>query len=134
MAEIRIGKISKIDYESGMVKVVYEDRDDAVTDLMPVLTFNGEYKMPQIEESVLVVHLSDNNTACVCLGSIWDQDNKPHSQGRGIYLKEYGEVPAEAYTSYSSDTGELSIKADKIIFESSAGTISLADIINHINQ
>ena len=50
MADIRIGKVSKIDYKSGMVKVVYEDRDDAVTDLMPVLTFNAEYKMPQLEE------------------------------------------------------------------------------------
>ena len=130
MADIRIGKISKIDYKSGMVKVVYEDRDDAVTDLMPVLTFNAEYKMPQLEERVLVVQLSNNDTACVCLGSLWDQDNKPQSQGKGIYLKEYGEIPAEAYESYNSNTGELTIKADKIIFESAAGRISLADIIN----
>lgn len=50
MAEkyIRIGKISKIDYESGMAEVTYPDMDNAVTAPFPLLSFNDEYKMPQV--------------------------------------------------------------------------------------
>ena len=51
---IRIGKISKIDYENGMASVTYPDMDNAVTALFPILSFNDEYKMPAIGEEVLI--------------------------------------------------------------------------------
>lgn len=38
MAELRIGKVSSIDYDHGMIRVVYTDRDKAVTKPLPVLT------------------------------------------------------------------------------------------------
>ena len=46
MAEkhIRIGKISKIDYENGMAEVTYPDMDNAVTAPFPILSLNDEYK------------------------------------------------------------------------------------------
>ena len=37
--EIRVGKISSVDYPSGTVRVVYEDQDDAVTRPIPLLSF-----------------------------------------------------------------------------------------------
>lgn len=37
---IRIGKISAIDYASGLVRVVYHDKDDAVTGLIPCCQVN----------------------------------------------------------------------------------------------
>ena len=43
---IRIGKVSSVDYGSGMIKVTYPDLDNSVTDDLPYLTFNDEYKMP----------------------------------------------------------------------------------------
>lgn len=55
---IRIGKVSSVDYGSGMIKVTYPDLDNSVTDDLPYLTFNDEYKMPKVGASVLVVHLS----------------------------------------------------------------------------
>ena len=56
MAEkhIRIGKISKIDYENGMAEVTYPDMDNAVTAPFPILSLNDEYKAPLIGEEVLV--------------------------------------------------------------------------------
>ena len=44
---IRVGCVSKINYEEGTIEVTYPDRDDAVTDPFPVLSFNDEYKMIQ---------------------------------------------------------------------------------------
>ena len=42
MAEklIRIGKISKIDYETGMAEVTYPDMDNSVTAPFPIVNFN----------------------------------------------------------------------------------------------
>ena len=61
MAEklIRIGKVSKVDYETGMAEVTYPDMDNSVTALFPIVNLNEEYKMPEIGEEVLVLHLSN---------------------------------------------------------------------------
>ena len=48
---IRIGKVSSVDYGSGMIKVTYPDLDNSVTDDLPYLTFNDEYKMPKVGAS-----------------------------------------------------------------------------------
>ena len=58
---IRVGCVSKINYEEGTIEVTYPDRDDAVTDPFPVLSFNDEYKMPDIGQDVLVLHLSNGS-------------------------------------------------------------------------
>ena len=60
---IRIGKISAIDYASGLVRVVYHDKDDAVTGLIPLLS--SEYFMPQVGDQVIVLHLSNGTEAGV---------------------------------------------------------------------
>lgn len=37
-ANIRLGKISSIDYAKGMARVVYHEKDDDVTRLIPLLS------------------------------------------------------------------------------------------------
>ena len=64
--EIRLGKISSIDYAKGMARVVYHEKDDDVTRLIPLLSH--EYKMPPVGSQVLVVHLSNGTEAGVVLG------------------------------------------------------------------
>ena len=61
MAEknIRIGRVSSIDYGSGMISVTYPDLDDSVTDDLPVFSMGDEYKMPPVGAEVLVLHLSN---------------------------------------------------------------------------
>ena len=41
---IRLGKISAIDYAAGTVRVVYHEKDDAVTAPIPLIS--SEYFMP----------------------------------------------------------------------------------------
>ena len=61
MAEknIRIGRVSSIDYGNGMISVTYPDLDDSVTDDLPVFSMGDEYKMPPVGAEVLVLHLSN---------------------------------------------------------------------------
>lgn len=84
MAEklIRIGKISKIDYETGMAEVTYPDMDNSVTALFPIVNLNEEYKMPEIGEEVLVLHLSNGAASGLILGPFWNEANKPAVNGK----------------------------------------------------
>lgn len=110
---IRIGKVSSIDYENGMISVTYPDLDDSVTDDFPVFSFTGEYKMPQIGEDVLVLHLSNGCSAGVVMGRYWNEDNKPQAYGRGVFRKELGEKPGDAFIQYKD--GNITLKDKKNI-------------------
>ena len=79
----RIGKVSGVDYERGMVRVTYPDREGVVTDWMPVLSLTGEYKMPPIGGSVAVCQLKTGGG--VVLGRIWDGGTKPLEAGKGLF-------------------------------------------------
>lgn len=127
---IRIGKVSSIDYASGMIQVLYPDLDNCVTDKLPVLSLNGEYKMPSVGQDVLVAHLSNGMAAGVVLGPYWNNSNTPLEGGAGLYRKELGSAQGEAFFRYSE--GTFSINAASIIFSSDSGSISLAEIIAHI--
>ena len=74
-AEIRVGKVSSIDYPSGMIRVVYHDKDDDVTRLIPL--FSSEYAMPPVGALVAVVHLSNGAEAGVVLGRPWSAKLTP---------------------------------------------------------
>lgn len=120
MAEnsIRTGKISSINYEDGTVRVYYSDTGNVTTEV-PVLNFNGEYKMPKVDDMVLVTHLSNGSSVGIVCGTFWSEGNKPPETGSNIYRKELGESIGEAYIKYDSKTKTMTIKAEKIIFEAS---------------
>lgn len=65
----RIGTVSSVDAETGMVSVVFEDRDGEVTELLPYATFNEEYKLPQLGAKVVVIHLSNGGEMGIILGT-----------------------------------------------------------------
>lgn len=111
---IRIGKVSSIDYEKGMIKVVYKDKDNSVTRYLPYINMNNEYKMPNIDDMVLVVHLSNGAAMGIVIGTFWTGSNQPVETGKGLYRKELGSMPGEAYFRYDSNTRELTFKAGKV--------------------
>ena len=47
---IRIGTVSKVNYEDGTIEVAYEDRDGSVTDEICVVS-NALYRMPVVGAS-----------------------------------------------------------------------------------
>lgn len=132
MSEIRIGQVSSINYIDGMISVLYNDYNNSVTKDIPCLSFNNEYKMPAIGQYVLVAHLSNGSEAGIVLGTYWNKSNKPLEVKQGIYRKEFGDCPGQAYLTFDCELGELVLYADKIIFQDANGKISLKEIINKI--
>ena len=106
---IRIGKVSSVDYDTGMVKVTYPDLDEAVSASLPVFSFTGEYKMPPVGADVVVVCLSNGTSAGICLGRYWNKANVPSLSGEGTFYKDLGDG------SYiKAKNGKITLSADKI--------------------
>ena len=118
---IRIGKVSSIDYEKGMISVYYEDRTAMVTGTMPVLS-NGRYKMPKVGESILVAHLSNGTNAAVVLGTFFNDANAPKMSGRNVYYDELSDN-----TMIISDGTDITLKA-------AAGSINVSTLLNLIKR
>lgn len=97
---VRIGKVSKIDYKNGLICATYPDLDDAVTDDFPVFSFTGEYKMPAVGDEILVLHLSNGQSAGIVMGRYWNEDNPPAVYGKNVFRKELGDEPGESYVQY----------------------------------
>lgn len=93
--EIRVGKISSVDYTSGTVRVVYEDQDDAVTRPIPLLSF--EYLMPEVDDMVLVLHLSNGTEAGFVIGRPWSDQRVPPESGQGLYRKDFHNEVGKAF-------------------------------------
>jgi phage baseplate assembly protein gpV len=109
--EIRLGKVSAIDYATGMVRVVYHEKDDSVTRLIPLIS--NEYEMPEVEDQVLVLHLSNGTEAGVVIGRPWSEKNKPPEGAAGLYRKEMARTPGEAMIRYKD--GTLTLKAGSVV-------------------
>lgn len=123
---IRLGKISAIDYAAGMVRVVYHEKDDAVTAPIPLLS--TEYFMPEVGDQVAVFHLSNGTEAGVVLGRPWSEKNKPPEGAKGLYRKDLARAPGEAMIRYKD--GVLTIKAAEVVLDgnvSVTGTLDAAE-------
>lgn len=120
MAErlIRIGRVSSVNAAKGMVSVTYPDLDNSTTGEFPVFSFTDEYKMPNVGQEVLVLHLSNGQSAGIVLGRYWNGSNVPPvSSG---FRKEMGDNFGSAYMEY--DGSALTIHASKIILDGEVET------------
>lgn len=132
--QIRIGRVSSIDYQNGMIRATYMDMDDDVTVDFPVFSFTDEYKMPEVGDEVAVLHLSNGTTAGVVLGRYWNKDNKPAKYGKGVFRKELAHEPGEAYIQYTTDSKTIDLYAREIKFIVDAGSITVSELIELKNR
>lgn len=116
MSEVRVGYVSSIDYENGFCEIHYPDRDDTVTEKVPFIS-NREYRMPEVEDLVAVLHPGDSPEDAVVLGTIWNEKNKPTEGKKGTYRKEYSNKNGQAYRKFDADAKELTdkVKGKKIL-------------------
>ena len=96
---IRLGKISAVDYAAGTVRVVYHEKDDAVTAPIPLIS----------------------TEAGVVLGRPWSEKNKPPEGSKGLYRKDLARSPGECMIRYKD--GTLTIKAPKVVID---GTVTVS--------
>lgn len=113
-SEIRIGKVSSVNYKSGMVRVTYRDKDESVTVELPTMNFNDEYRMPEPGQDVVVAHLSNGSSRGVLLGTVWNEKNIPAETGKELYRKDFSGEKDAAYARYSDVTGEYLVKAANV--------------------
>lgn len=111
---LRIGKVSSVDYETGMMRVVYTDKGAAVTKELPYMNFNNEYSMPEIGTRVLTAHLSNGNSRGIVIGPMWNKANRPAESGKGIFRKEMSKTKGAAIIRYDDESGEYLAKAPNI--------------------
>ena len=109
-SEIRIGKVSSVDYEKGMMRITYHDKDDSVTMDFATLNYNDEYRMPVVGSQVAVVHLSNGSSRGIILGEIWNKQNLPKESGKNLFRKDLSRGKDAAYIRYDDETGEYLIK------------------------
>ncbi len=109
---IRRGTVESINYKDGTVKIVQEDRDDAVSFDLPLFSF--EYDPPDIGDMVVAVFLSNDSTQGFVLGKPYNTNNPPKNGKKNIIRKDYG---VDAYIEYDKSTKTLTIKAENVIIE-----------------
>ena len=119
---IRIGFVSSRSPETGMVQVTYPDRDRMVTDDLPVLCIGGEYVVPQVNDAVLVTHLSNDLSSGVVIGTYWNQEDVPES-GMDWY-KKIGNM------SFRLSGNNLEISAPSIILKDGARSIAISELLD----
>lgn len=113
-SEIRKGKVSSVDYEAGMARVTYRDKDETVTMDFPIMNFNDEYRMPEPGQEVIVAHMSNGSSRGAILGTMWNRKCIPNETGKELYRKDFSRKKDAAYVRYSDETGEYLIKAANV--------------------
>ena len=126
---IRVGRVSKIDLETGLVSITYPDLDDSVTTPLTLLSFNDETKIPRIGEEVFTLHYPTGQARGIILGHYWNKTNKPVKYGEKIYRKEFGHEKGDAWAEYNDDDKVLIFHANEIKFENNSGSITLSELI-----
>ncbi len=111
---VRIGKVSAVNYETGMIRVVYTDKGKATTTEMPFVNYNNEYNMPAVESQVVVAHLSNGSSRGVVLGTVWNRKNRPSESGEKLYRKDLSKTKGAAMYRYDDDSGEYLLKSPNI--------------------
>ena len=118
---IRVGRVSKVNYDTGMVRGTYPDMDDAVSAELSFLTSGDEYKMPKVGDNVLVSHLGSGQSRGVVLGTYWNKQHNSQKTGQGVFRKELAETPGEAYFDYDPASKTLTINAERVVINGLVG-------------
>lgn len=129
IGENRIGTVSSVDEETGMVSVIYHDRDGEVTQLLPYATFNNEYKLPNIGAKVVVLHLSNGNEMGVVLGTYWNECNTAGNPG--TFHKDLGNG---AYINYKADILTIAAKHIRFIASGDRENFTIASLMEDVKK
>ena len=116
-----------VDHLTGMVRVVYHEKDDDVTRMIPILStvFSGVYSMPEVGDQVLVLHLSNGSEAGVVLGRPWSGKTKPPEGAEKLYRLDMDRAPGVAMVRYDGKAKDLTIHCDGTLNITAGGAITI---------
>lgn len=106
MDQIRVGKVSSVNHDEGKIRVVYSDRDDCTTVELPMVVYNNTYRMPKVDDQVLVMHQPNGAASGFVIGDYWSKTHKTHKEGGEGQTVQYFDRDGKCYIQYSdSDEG-----------------------------
>ncbi len=117
MAELRFGRVSSVDYQTGRVSVYYSDKTKCVTDFLPMLS-NGLFNLPEVGARVAVIHMSQDMSKGVVLGTLWN-GNAPQNVAEGDVRLEFG--ASNNCIAYVKESGTLTLRANTVTIEQEGG-------------
>ena len=128
---IRIGTVTNVYPENGKVTVYYEDTESSSLPL-PMISMNKEQSMPEVEDTVITLHMANGSSQGFCLGTYFDDDY----EGSGKYTKEFDE---KAFV--ECENGEYILRCESIILEAKEvtlkckkGIISLSELLKKLSD
>lgn len=118
---IRVGTVSSINYEKGLIQVTYADRENAVSGELPC--FSHCYDMPEIGDKVVVIYMTNSNHEGFVLGKYYNEQNLPIKYGKGILHKPLQQYGSEIEYQQNEDnfcikSGTIVLKAKNIVLQS----------------
>lgn len=129
---VRVGEISSLNYEEGTAKVIYPDKNDAVSKEIPFMWF--EYDMPVVGDYVYVVLLNTGVEDGLIIGRYYMDGRQPIEPGAHIWRKEFGE---DTFARYNRDTKTFTLKAENIVLEGNVeitGTLEVKETLTIQND
>ena len=108
---IRMGRVSSTNPAKMAVKVVFEDKDNLVSDELPVLvqgsSKNRSYWLPDVGEQVCCLMLPNGHNAGICLGSYYSETDPPNANSQEVRRLDFGDG---SYVQFDRATGNLDIR------------------------
>lgn len=126
MNEVRVGRVSSINYEAGTARIVYSDKSEKGTAELPVFCGFGEYQMPKVDDQVLVLHLSNDSSMGIVMGRFWSERLLPPGSGPELFYKKLSE---EGTAFLRQLGGAVTLCGGEIFLQGSAGTITLTQLL-----
>ncbi len=122
---VRVGLVSSVNQDTGMVRVTYPDRDREVTPELPFFKMGNEYQMPEVNDMVLVLHLSNDSSMGIVMGGFWNDEELPVS-GTDVFRKGFSR---DGRSFLRLAAGTLLLESPDLAFGCVAGQISVAEIL-----
>jgi len=83
---IRIGVVSTTNPQQGTVRVAFPDRDNLVSDELPVLSIGGIFAMPRVGDPALCLFLGNDLGAGYYLGSFYTEGSTVPDTSQGAVV------------------------------------------------
>lgn len=113
MNEIRVGKVSSINYKDGTADIVFNEEEEVVKNALPF--FSAEYQMPNVGDVVVTIFQSNTSRGKeqgYILGPVYNGDNQPEQYGKNVFFKRFSD---SAYIMYDPDSDTLEIRANHVV-------------------
>lgn len=121
---VRVGTVTNVYPTEGMVRVLYQDREETSVKL-PLLAL--EYKLPKIGEAVVTLHMEGRSSGFI-LGKYYGENNPP-TDAEYSYVKELDDN-----TFLKCVEGMLKLISPEITFQTDAGTITVEELVTLRNR